>query len=119
MRWAEDAVTTVDATVPLHWNHHVVVYALRDRKALLALGRGALQASAVTFPTRGTSDRVVINPAFLARRSFAGHHVLTHEFTHVALQRTESFTPVWVQEGIAEWVATHEGNPAYWFPAPR
>lgn len=118
MAWSGAAMATVGRYVPLPWSHHVVLYALSNPNALLALGRGYLKASAVTFPVPGTTSRVVINPSYLPRHAFAGRHLLAHEFTHVALDRTDSFTPVWVQEGIAEWVATHGGSPADWFPAP-
>ena len=58
------------------------------------------------------SDRVIINPAaFGELSSFGRQVVLTHETTHVATrQSTNAHTPLWLSEGIADWVAYRDSG---------
>ena len=59
---------------------------------------------------------MVINPTYLPHNEAEGTYLLTHEITHVALAGTNGSTPTWVQEGLAEYVATAGGDPSRWLP---
>jgi hypothetical protein len=51
-------------------------------------------------------SRVVFNPATLGRGDRELQHTLTHELTHAALGlETSEATPLWLVEGMAEYVA--------------
>jgi hypothetical protein len=58
------------------------------------------------------ADRVILNPAaFGELSSFGRQVVLTHETTHVATRRsTTAHTPLWLSEGIADWVAYRDSG---------
>jgi hypothetical protein len=58
------------------------------------------------------ADRVILNPAaFGELSSFGRQVVLTHETTHVATRRsTDAHTPLWLSEGIADWVAYRDSG---------
>ncbi len=61
------------------------------------------------------ADRVIVNPAAFGELSAFGRQVvLTHETTHVATRlSTDAHTPLWLSEGIADWVAYRDaGRPA-------
>ena len=126
MAWTEDSVRTVRAAVPVKWRNDVVVYALSRDSVLRLMGTRFLDRAAVAFhvpdnnedPTRRVSTRVVMNPKYLPRNEFQGTYLLSHEITHVALSRTGNHTPAWVQEGLAEYVATHGASPSRWYIAP-
>src|SRR2546430_10597933 len=58
------------------------------------------------LPIYFSLSRVVFNPATLGRGDDELQHTLTHEFTHVAFGPvTSNATPVWLIEGLAEYVA--------------
>ena len=124
MAWTEESVRTVQATVPLRWRGTVVFYALSSQRLLERMGTRFLDRAAIAFPvlddagspTRRVSTRVLINPGYLPRNEFEGTYLLTHEITHVALARTNGGTPAWLQEGLADYVATHGADPAWWAP---
>ncbi|MFC4030300.1 hypothetical protein ACFO3J_02310 [Streptomyces polygonati] len=58
------------------------------------------------------ADRVIINPqAFAQLSDFGRQVVLTHETTHVATRlSTTAHTPLWLSEGIADWVAYRDSG---------
>lgn len=58
------------------------------------------------------ADRVIINPAAFGELSAFGRQVvLTHETTHVATRlSTTAHTPLWLSEGIADWVAYRDSG---------
>lgn len=124
MAWTEESIRNVQATVPLRWRGTVVFYALSSQQLLQRMGTRFLDRAAVAFPvlddvespTRRVSTRVLINPDYLPHNEFEGTYLLTHEITHVALARTNGGTPAWVQEGLADYVATHGADPAWWAP---
>ncbi|NUR07782.1 MAG: hypothetical protein HOQ22_07180 [Nocardioidaceae bacterium] len=126
MQWTEQSVRRVRAEVPLRWPGRVVVYALSDPQVLRALGERMQSRAAVAFPvlddnehpTRRVATRVVINPRYLPRSELEGTYLLSHEITHVALAGTAYGTPAWVQEGLAEYVATRGGSPSLWYVGP-
>ena len=124
MRWTEQSVRTVEEAVPLRWRGDVVFYALSSQRLLRRMGTRLLDRAAVAFPvlddvdqaTRLVATRVVINPEYLPRAEGYGTYLLAHEITHVALARTNAFTPSWVQEGLADYVATKGADPMLWKP---
>ncbi len=125
MAWTEESVSAVQEEVPLRWRGEVVFYALSSQRLLRRMGTRFLDRAAVAFPvlddsenpTRVVGTRVVINPQYLPRNELEGTYLLTHEITHVALARTNGETPAWVQEGLAEYVATKGADPSWWRPA--
>ncbi|MFE0647668.1 hypothetical protein ACFVZH_03625 [Streptomyces sp. NPDC059534] len=56
---------------------------------------------------KAPADRVIVNPdAYTVLGAFGRQLVLTHETTHVATRtQTTRATPVWLSEGLADWVA--------------
>ena len=124
MRWTEESVATVRARVPERWPGTVVFYALSSPRLLRTMGTRFLDRAAIAFPvlddverpTRRVATRVVINPTYLPQDERQGTYLLTHEITHVALAATNGFTPAWVQEGLADYVATDGGDPGEWQP---
>jgi len=78
-----------------------------DYRDIAAVTTGELGADA-----QAPADRVIVNPAAFAELSAFGRQaVLTHETTHVAtrLSTTEN-TPLWLSEGIADWVAYRDSG---------
>ena len=124
MSWTEKSLATVRRDVPEEWRGDVVVYALSSEQLLRRMGTRFLDRAAVAFPvfddsdnpTRRVATRVLINPKYLPGNEIAGTYLLTHEITHVALARTSGDTPTWVQEGMADYVATRGADPASWLP---
>lgn len=104
------------------WPRKVVVEApaTLDRMAALlgASPDGYRDIAAVTTgePAAGAggapADRVIINPAaFGGLSDFGRQVVLTHETTHVATRvYTTAHTPLWLSEGIADWVAYRDSG---------
>ena len=124
MSWTEQSLATVRRDVPEQWRGDVVVYALSSERLLRRMGTRFLDRAAIAFPVFDDSDnpsrrvatRVLINPKYLPRNETEGTYLLTHEITHVALARSSGDTPTWVQEGMADYVATRGADPARWLP---
>jgi hypothetical protein len=124
MAWTEESVTAVQRRVPRKWPGTMVFYALSSPRLLRTMGTRFLDRAAVAFPvlddverpTRRVATRVVINPTYLPQDERQGTYLLTHEITHVALAATNGSTPAWVQEGLADYVATDGGSPSDWQP---
>jgi hypothetical protein len=126
MAWTEDSIRTVRQRVPLRWPGTVTVYALSSPRLLARMGTRYLDRAAIAFPvlddntrpTRRVSTRVLINPRHLPQTEHEAGYLLSHEITHVALARTDAGTPAWVQEGLADYVATRGASPSWWQPSP-
>jgi hypothetical protein len=124
LSWTEQSLRIVQARVPLRWRRGVVFYALSSPRLLRRMGTRFLDRAAIAFPvvdnsdspTRRVSTRVMVNPKFLPRNEFQGTYLLSHEITHVALARTSPWTPAWLQEGLADYVATRGADPSRWVP---
>ena len=120
MSWTEQSLATVRRDVPEKWRGDVVVYALSSERLLRRMGTRFLDRAAIAFPvfddsdnpTRRVATRVLINPKYLPRNEIEGSYLLTHEITHVALASTSAATPTWVQEGMADYVATRGADPS-------
>ena len=125
MGWTEESLATVQREVPRTWSGSVVVYALSSERLLRRLGTRFLDRAAVAFPvfddperpTTRVATRVLINPRDLPQDELQGTYLLTHEITHVALASTNGTTPTWVQEGMADYVATRGADPSRWLPS--
>jgi hypothetical protein len=69
-----------------------------------------------TDRNRALGQRIVVNPANIDRLGRLGRRVvLEHEVTHLATRGfTGPQTPIWLVEGLADWVAYRDsGLPAY------
>lgn len=104
----EGGIASVSAEVPYRWSHAVVVYALSDPAFLDSLeevpGDDPGDLDAVAFPV-GASTRFVLNPRMLQRSGRERDRLLRHELTHVAVGRHDDGAPVWLSEGLAEYVS--------------
>ncbi|HEY5836375.1 hypothetical protein [Streptomyces sp.] len=117
---ADRAVPEVVHAWGTGWPRTVVVEApasLAQMAALLGAAPDAYRTiAAVTTwepgarersPGEAPADRVIVNPeAFRGLSGFGRQIVLTHETTHVATRlSTNGHTPLWLSEGVADWVA--------------
>ena len=118
---AERGVVNAAKVRPDGWPDKVLMTAVSDQKVFDSYFAGSAdklaQVEAVTIPrysdvaewdggAKYTLSRVVFNPNTLGRGDQELQHTLTHEFTHVAFgPQTSDATPVWLVEGMAEYVA--------------
>lgn len=104
----ESGIASVSALVPYDWQRTVVVYALSDPAFLDSLedlpGDDPGDLDAVAFPV-GESTRFVLNPRMLDRAGPQRDRLVRHELTHVAIGSHDDHAPVWLSEGLAEWVS--------------
>lgn len=126
MRAARNSIAIVSDRLPVRWDKRVVVYALSDGTALHRLGGipggDPDELSAVSFgvPSRPgprarlAATRVLVHPDYVSSIRPRRDHLLTHEMTHVATSAKMAGGPVWVNEGLAEWVATGHVSPYSW-----
>lgn len=115
-RNADRAVAQVDRAWPRSWPHRVVVESpssLRDMAQLLDAkpstyeGIAAVTTGEAGEQTDAPADRIVVNPEAYDVLSPEGQQVVvTHETVHVASRtHTGRATPLWLSEGLADWVA--------------
>ncbi|ANH39948.1 hypothetical protein I601_3542 [Nocardioides dokdonensis FR1436] len=123
---AQRAISDVSAVVPFDWSHQVVLYALSGAGGFASVGDlpggdpTALDAVAVPVaadprdPGAGVaSTRVVLNPRIVEtadapRTDPEGRkrdRLVRHEVAHVAVGELDDDAPVWLAEGLAEWVS--------------
>jgi len=130
---AERGMVNAAKVRPDGWPGKVLVTAVSDQKVFESYFAGSrdklAQVEAVTVPrynevpewdrsARFTLSRVVFNPETLGRGDEELQHTLTHEFAHVAFGPvTSDATPVWLIEGMAEYVAFASENVSGSFPA--
>lgn len=104
----ESGIASVAAEVPYDWTGSVVLYALSDPEFLLGLddvpGDEPGDLDAVAFPV-GESTRVALNPRMLDQAGRERDRLVRHELTHVAVGEHDDDAPVWLSEGLAEYVA--------------
>jgi hypothetical protein len=123
---ADEVVPRVRAAVGGRLPRRVAVIVPDDEREMaslvgekLVLGTIAAVAVADTVDTdrdRALGQRIVINPANIDRLGRLGRRVvLEHEVTHLATRGfTGPRTPIWLVEGLADWVAYRDsGLPAY------
>ncbi|HEU5037323.1 MAG TPA: hypothetical protein VFT70_09975 [Nocardioides sp.] len=105
---AESAIVTVSAQVPYDWSRSVVLYALSDPAFLDGLedvpGDDPEALDAVSFPVGG-STRFALNPRMLDQAGRELDRLVRHELTHVAVGTRDDDVPVWLSEGLAEYVS--------------
>jgi hypothetical protein len=128
---SQGAVDAVRRHWPRPWNGAVMVVAMAEPRVMSLLwtsGSGSgwtVAAKAVTLydgepigpKTRApVSSRIVVNPAV---RKQLTEDLLAHEMTHVATTPIGSNTPIWLVEGLAEYVrcASIEDDP-HWTVDP-
>lgn len=116
MRDLERSVADVASRVPYPWAGTVVVYALSDTSFIGSLDGlpgddpDALDGIAFTVPA-GSGDpnivatRIALNPRILLSPGLDRQRLLRHELTHVAVGQRDDHAPVWLSEGLAEWVS--------------
>lgn len=104
----EAGVATVAAEVPYEWAGTVVVYALTDPAFLEGLedapGDHPGDLDAVAFPA-GAGTRFVLNPRMIDQPGRERDRLVRHELTHVAVGTRDDRVPVWLSEGLAEYVS--------------
>lgn len=111
----EQGISDVAGQVPYHWSRSVVVYALSGSEFLATLddvpGGDTEHTDGVAFSLLtgeegdGVTTRVALNPSMLDRPGPERDRLIRHELTHVALGEHDDRAPLWLAEGIAEWVS--------------
>lgn len=109
-------ITAMAPRIPLSWDQRVVVYALADPAFLSSLpgvpGGDAQAIDGLTFPVMATPDlmrvastRFVLSPRLLATDPASRDRLIHHELVHVALGSRDDRIPVWLSEGLAEYLS--------------
>jgi hypothetical protein len=116
---AERAVPAVSRQWPEPWPRHTVVLvpgSVRDMAELLSGAPSTYEgiAAVTTGPNGdepGKGKRIVVNRQAFGLLSDRGRQVvMTHETAHVATRaHTGDATPLWLSEGLADWVG-HRGT---------
>jgi hypothetical protein len=110
------ALDDVSALVPGDWSHEVVIYALSDLTAFRRIddlpGGDPGRLDGVAFPVAASpwsgqvaSTRFVLHPRMLDQPGIPRQRLIRHELTHVAVGIRDDHVPVWLSEGLAEWVS--------------
>lgn len=112
---AQEGLRTVDAYWPRGWRGSVLISATRQQKVRGTDFAGTDTDSSATatgtyrsLPGDETKEGVfagayvVINPA---QHKNVDEILLSHEFTHVAASALGGFEPLWLAEGMAEYVS--------------
>jgi hypothetical protein len=100
------------------WNRQVVIEVPatpRDFESVLGKRAGSYAAIAAVTHRAGAAGgaiRVVVNPKAAQLTSSSLQSVLEHEIVHAATRSPDSAAPMWVEEGLAEWVSmrAHSGQ---------
>ncbi|MFL6047093.1 MAG: peptidase MA family metallohydrolase [Propionibacteriaceae bacterium] len=100
------------------WNRQVVIEVpatQRDFESVLGKSDGEYASIAAVTQRAGVGGdaiRMVVNPRAARLGSGALQAVLEHEMVHVATRSPNSVAPMWVEEGLAEWVSmrAHPGQ---------
>lgn len=114
-----DAVAAIGPRLPLAWDGRVVVYALSDPAFVSGLegvpGGDPLAVDGLAFPVAAAPDgvgasevastRVVLNARILAVPDASRDRLVRHELVHVALGERDDRIPVWLSEGLAEYLS--------------
>ncbi len=115
----QESMGALDRALPFPWDDRVVVYDLADKAALSSFrdvpGGNINQLGALSFPVRAREDggplagtRMLLLPSSVrAGEPFLGR-ITRHELSHVAIGPRDDGAPVWVSEGIAEYLGAHD-----------
>lgn len=113
----------VSRALPFSWDQRVVVYAFGDTDVLNSFegvpGGQIQHLGAMTFPVHARDGaaqvvglRFTILPSSIkAGQPFLGR-IIRHELTHVALGPRDDRAPLWLSEGVAEYVGARGVAPA-------
>lgn len=117
-----EGIGEVSRALPFSWDERVVVYAFADEDVLNSFegvpGGKIQHLGALTFPVHARPDaaqvvgmRFTILPSSIrAGQPFLGR-ITRHELIHVALGPRDDRAPLWLSEGVAEYVGAR-GVPA-------
>lgn len=119
----ERGVVAIAPRVPLPWDRRVVVYALSSPAFLAGLpevpGGDPLAVDGLTFPVMAApgrdtvaATRFVLNPRMLDEPGTARDRLIRHELVHVAFGSRDDRIPVWLGEGLAEFLSVRTVPPA-------
>jgi hypothetical protein len=119
----ESGVAAMAPRIPLGWDRRVVVYALGSPDFLGTLegvpGGDPLAVDGLTFPVMAGPDdpvvagtRFVLNPRLLEVSTGSRDRLVRHELVHVALGSHDDRLPVWLSEGLAEYLSVQTLPPA-------
>jgi hypothetical protein len=124
-RWsklAAAALTNVREQLPSglgsSWNRQVVIEVpatVRDFESVLGKPAGSYTAIAAFTQAAGAEGgaiRIVANPKAARLSASALQSLVEHEMVHVATRSPDTPAPLWVEEGLAEWVSlrAHPGQ---------
>ena len=114
LRYADTAAQTVDVSVP-QWRGRLCLEIAADQAGFRDVAgipqeQAAAVAAVTTTPdgvsTQGAAQHVYVNPKLFGPLSPQGRAiVLAHEAAHVALGAALLELPLWLSEGIADYVA--------------
>lgn len=118
----EAGIEAVSQVVPYGWSRSVVVYALSGEEFLRALpapaGGVPADLDGLAFPVAAAPDdptlagtRFVLHPRMLAAAGSERDRLVRHEIAHVAVGERDDAAPVWLSEGIAEYVSVQAMAP--------
>lgn len=118
----ERGLAEVLSRVPDPWQRSVVVYALSGTELMEALpglpGGDADRLDGVAFQVHGGSGggqlagvRFALHPRMLTATPEVRDRLVRHELTHVVLGAVDDPLPVWLSEGIAEYVSVRSLPP--------
>ena len=118
----QQGITDVSGVVPLPWSRSVVVYALSDPSYLASIpdlpGGDPRTLDGVAFPVTVepgrsalASTRFALHPRLLTNAGVGRARLIRHELTHVAVGRHDDHAPVWLSEGLAEYVSVRSLPP--------
>lgn len=118
----ERGIAEVSAAVPYDWSRSVVLYALSDPEFLRTLpslpGGDPDPLDAVAFPVPAgpgdptvASTRFALHPRMLGLRGPDRDRLIRHELAHVAIGTRDDAVPLWLSEGIAEYVSVQPMAP--------
>jgi len=121
LQLAESARRQVKERWPGSWNGRVVVLATSSRREVrkiidvdYAISNFAAFAYSPYEDDMYSPARIVVDRATLSGRSSdIIELILTHEMAHVATRRVSGpHIPLWLEEGLAEWIARVPGDSA-------
>ncbi|NHC25388.1 hypothetical protein G6553_19700 [Nocardioides sp. IC4_145] len=119
----ERGIADVSAVLPQDWRRTVVVYALSSTAFLETIdelpGGDPERLDGVAFPVAAgpgrpgaVATRFALHPRMLTRAGPQRDRLVRHELVHVALGERDDDVPVWLSEGIAEYVSVRAVDPA-------
>lgn len=116
VRTTSASLADVASAVPYDWTPSVVLLAFSDPRYLSSLpdlpGGDPSRLDGLAFPVPDevggsvvASTRVALSPRTLTRGAATRARLVRHELTHVALGSRDDQAPLWLAEGLAEYVS--------------